>query len=106
MKLILLMTALLVANSSTHAESSPPVSPSMAQVGVMTEGVVKKINLDSGKITLRHGPITNLDMPAMTMVFHAQPPSLLNTVKVADKVKFHAESINGALTVTAIQVIP
>jgi Cu(I)/Ag(I) efflux system protein CusF len=106
MKHILLMTTLLISTTSLHAESSPPVSPPAGQVGVMTEGVVKKINLDSGKITLKHEPITNLDMPAMTMIFRAQPPSLLNSVRVADTVKFHAESINGALTVTAIQVTP
>ena len=106
MKHYLLMAALLIAHPSLHAESSASVSPPTAQIDVMTEGVVKKINLDSSKITLKHGPITNLDMPAMTMVFRVQPPGLLNTVKVDDTVKFHAESINGVLTVTAIQVTP
>jgi Cu/Ag efflux protein CusF len=33
-------------------------------------------------------------------------PELLKTVKVGDAVKFHAENINGALTVTAIQAAP
>jgi Cu/Ag efflux protein CusF len=40
------------------------------------------------------------------MVFRVQPPALLHAVKVGDKVKFHAESINGAYTVTAIQSAP
>jgi Cu(I)/Ag(I) efflux system protein CusF len=39
------------------------------------------------------------------MVFRVQPPSLLKSVKVGDAVKFHAESINGALTVTAIHAV-
>ncbi|MDO9221342.1 MAG: copper-binding protein [Thiobacillus sp.] len=106
MKRILLMTALLTVNPALHAEPIDAVSPSPAQLIVMSEGIVKKIDPGTGKITLKHGAIVNLDMPAMTMVFRVQPPSLLNAVKVSDTVKFHAERINGALTVTAIQVTP
>lgn len=106
MKPILLITALLLVIPSLHAESRLPGSPSSTQASVMTDGVVQRIDPVAGKITLKHGAIVNLDMPAMTMVFRAQPPSLLNTVKVSDRVKFHAEQINGALTVTAIQVAP
>ncbi len=29
----------------------------------MTDGEVKKVDLDNGKITLKHGDIKNLDMP-------------------------------------------
>ncbi len=61
----------------------------------MSEGVVRKIDAANGKITLRHGPIVNLDMPAMTMVFRVRSPELLNGLKVGDTVKFHAESIDG-----------
>ena len=73
-----------------------------AQSAVMSDGVVRKIDTATGKITLKHGALVNLDMPPMTMVFQVQPPELLKTIKVGDKVKFHAESIKGALTVTAI----
>jgi Cu(I)/Ag(I) efflux system protein CusF len=98
-KLIPLLAALMLA-TPLHAE---PVTPPAGQTSVMSEGVVRKIDAANGKITLRHGPIANLDMPGMTMVFWVQPPELLGSVKVGDKVKFHAEDINGALTVTAIQ---
>ena len=106
MKPTLLISALLLVTPSLHAESHQPGSPPSTQAVVMTDGVVLRVDAVAGKITLRHGAIVNLDMPAMTMVFRAQPPSLLDRVKVADKVKFHAEQINGALTVTAIQVAP
>ena len=106
MKPILLIAALLLVIPPLHAESLHPGSPPSTQDGVMTEGVVQKIDPVAGKVTLKHDAIVNLDMPAMTMVFRAQPPSLLNAVKVSDTVKFHAERINGALTVTAIQVTP
>lgn len=78
------------------AESTPADSASLSK------GEIKKIDKDAGKITLKHGPLTNLDMPAMTMVFKVQSPDLLNTVKVGDAVKFRAVNIKGALTVTQI----
>lgn len=104
MKHVLLLTILLIVNLPLHAESGSP--PAATQVGTLSDGIVKKIDLNTAKITLTHGAIVNLDMPAMTMVFRVQPPGLLDAVKVSDKVQFHAERINGALTVTAIQVVP
>ena len=98
-RLILLLAALAIA-TPIHAQ---PVMPPAAETSAMSEGVVRKIDAANAKITLRHGPIANLDMPGMTMVFRVQPPELLDAVKVGDKVRFHAEDINGAFTVTAIQ---
>lgn len=69
----------------------------------MTDGEVKKMDPKAQTITLAHGPIQNLDMPAMTMVFKASTPTLLGKAKVGDKVKFRAEMPNGALTVTTIE---
>lgn len=70
----------------------------------MTEGEVKKIDKSTNKITLKHGDIKNLDMPGMTMVFKVKDPSVLDTLKAGDKVKFKAEKAEGALFVTDIQV--
>ena len=97
-----LLAALAVA-SPLHAE---PVTPPAAQASAMSEGVVRRIDAANAKITLKHGPIVNLDMPPMTMVFRVQPPELLGGIKVGDKVRFHAEDIDGAYTVTAIQPAP
>ena len=96
---ILFVTALAFTPSLYAA----PSTPSTAQASMMSDGVVRKIDAPNGKITLKHGPIANLDMPGMTMVFRVKPVDLLNKVKVGDAVKFHAEKINGAFTVTAIQ---
>ena len=68
-----------------------------------TEGVVKKVDKDAGKITIKHGPISNLQMPGMTMVFRAADPAMLDQVKEGDKVKFHVEKMNGTLTITRIE---
>lgn len=68
-----------------------------------SDGEVRKVDKEQGKVTLRHGPLQNLDMPAMTMVFKAADPKLLDGLKEGDKVKFTTEKVNGAFTVTAIQ---
>jgi Cu/Ag efflux protein CusF len=101
-KWIPLLAALAVA-TPIYAE---PVTPPSAESPAMSEGVVRKIDTANAKITLKHGPIANLDMPPMTMVFRVRPPELLNAVKVGDRVKFHAEDISGSYTVTAIQAAP
>jgi Cu(I)/Ag(I) efflux system protein CusF len=42
-------------------------------------------------------------MPAMTMVFQVKDPSMLEKVKAGDKVRFTAEKLNGAITLTSIE---
>lgn len=80
-----------------HASAAP------ASAASYTRGEVKKIDKEAGKITLKHGPITNLEMPGMTMVFRAKNPASLDKVKVGDNVLFKAERIDGALTVTELR---
>lgn len=70
----------------------------------MVSGEVKKIDQAAGKITLKHGPIKNLDMDdEMTMVFRVQDPSMLKQVKVGDKVQFEAERAAAGITITKMQ---
>ena len=71
-----------------------------------TDGEVRKIDKEAGKITIKHGEIKNLDMPPMTMVFRAQPPSLLDKVQVGDKVRFTAAKVGGTYTVTELSAAP
>jgi Cu(I)/Ag(I) efflux system protein CusF len=73
------------------------------QVIPPTAGEVRRIDKETRKITIRHAPIANLGMPAMTMVFEVSDPALLNSVKVGDKVQFTADKRHdGALVVTRI----
>lgn len=72
----------------------------------LTEGVVRKVDKDAGKLTIKHAPLVNLDMPAMTMVFRVADPAMLEQVKPGDKVRFQAESIGGLLTVTRMEPAP
>jgi Cu/Ag efflux protein CusF len=68
----------------------------------MSEGEVRKVDKDAQKITIKHGPLKNLDMPPMTMVFRVKDAAMLDAVKQGDKVKFVAENIGGQFVVTEI----
>lgn len=62
----------------------------------LSEGVIRRIDLVAGKITLRHGELANLGMPAMTMTF-AGDRAMLRDYKVGDRIRFRAErSTTGA----------
>ena len=78
----------------------------MAQAALpLSEAEVRKVDLDARKITLKHGEIKNLDMPAMSMVYQVKDPSLLAKVKAGDKIRFTADKINGAYTVLSIELL-
>ncbi|MGQ3300047.1 copper-binding protein [Reyranella sp.] len=68
--------------------------------GTMVKAEVVKVDKSAGKVTLKHGPIKNLDMDAMTMVFRVADPAMLEKVKAGDKIEFEADRVNGAITVT------
>jgi Cu(I)/Ag(I) efflux system protein CusF len=99
-----LMTALLPGANAAEkiAKTDGAADLKSTTAGALSSGEVKKIDKDASKITLKHGPLVNLGMPAMTMVFKVKSPGMLNSVKVGDAIKFRAENINGALTVTEI----
>lgn len=78
-----------------------------AQAGqqFLSEGEVRKVDAQQGKVTLRHGPLSNLDMPSMTMVFAVMDKNLLNGLKEGDKVRFNADKKDGGFVVTALEVV-
>ena len=80
-------------------QSAPAGAAAMAKI----DGEVQKVDKDAKKVTIKHGPITNLNMPGMTMVFQVKDPAMLDQVKTGDKVRFKAEKANGAIVVTEIQ---
>ncbi len=99
----------LAANAAENVNMGHAM-PGMGQGGMpahgaMSSGEVKKIDKDTGKITIKHGPLESLGMPGMTMVFRAKDPSMLDRVKVGDKIKFEAERQNGSFTAGKIEVL-
>ena len=74
---------------------------SLAQA--MAEGVIRRIDLDNNKITIRHSEIKELDMPPMTMVFVAKQPAQLKNLAPGDTIVFEAFESNGQYSVGTIQ---
>jgi Cu/Ag efflux protein CusF len=106
MKRVLILLALAFATSyplASGATTHTTAEAHAAQQGAVTEGEVRRIDKDAKKLTIRHGSIANLEMPPMTMVFQVTETSVLDQIKVGDKIRFKAEKIGGAYTVTALE---
>jgi len=68
----------------------------------MSDGEVRRVDMELGKITIRHGYIKSLDMPPMTMVFTVKDKGLLTDLKPGDKILFAVVNEAGKMVVTAI----
>jgi Cu/Ag efflux protein CusF len=89
-----------------YAQHAPGGHESHQQGARLSEGEVRKVDKGAKKITIKHGPLADLDMPAMTMVFQVKDPTMLDKLKAGDKVRFRAEKVGTALTVTQIERAP
>jgi len=98
---IALGIALPMSGFSQTTAETPKAEAS--QQASLTDGEIKKVDLDNGKVTIKHGDIKHLDMPGMTMVFTAKDKGLLTNIKPGDKVKFMVVNEGGKMVVTDIQ---
>jgi Cu/Ag efflux protein CusF len=78
--------------------------PALADSHMMSDGVIRKIDMKQGKVTIKHGEIPNLDMPPMSMVFTVEDHAMLESLAKGDTVRFVAEDKGGKLYVTEIQL--
>jgi Cu(I)/Ag(I) efflux system protein CusF len=98
-------TAFAQTSATDHSAHHPAAASAVAAAGAATsDGEVRKVDKEQGKVTLKHGPIVSLDMPGMTMVFKVADPKMLDNLKPGDKVKFAASDKDGNITVTAIEM--
>ena len=67
------------------------------------EGEVRKLDRAQAKVTIAGTEVKNLAMPAMTMVYRAKPPTLLDGLAVGDRVEFTADKVDGQYVVTALK---
>ena len=88
MKRQILFTTLFLAPGLASAQS--------------VDAEVRKVDSAQNKITLKHGEIRKLDLPAMTMVFRVANPKMLDGLKAGDKVKVEVDKVDGQYTVTAL----
>lgn len=94
--LALSLGAISACDRGTQPQSGTKTMESTAQ---KSTGEVEKVDKSKGEVTIKHGPIDNLGMPAMTMAFQVKDPAMLDQMKEGDKIHFVAEKVNGAFTV-------
>nr|WP_295083490.1 copper-binding protein [uncultured Roseateles sp.] len=110
---IALSASSLSAQAQAQAQTSagmPPESGASSNSGAtaneaLTEGEIRKVDLEQAKLTIKHGEIKNLAMPGMTMVFRVKDAAQLATLKAGDKIRFRAERGNPGYVVTDLQVV-
>lgn len=107
---VLAVLAPLTAPASAHEETAGHAghagheSHAMASAAApFVDGVIKKVDKAAGKVTISHGPLVNLDMPAMTMVFRVKEAAWIDRMQPGEKIRFVADSINGVLTVVGLE---
>lgn len=92
------------AHEHQHESAAPVASAAASSTpSELADGEIRKVDKEQKKLTLKHGPIQNLAMPAMTMVFHVSDDAMLDQARVGDKVRFQAEKIDGKMTVTVLR---
>lgn len=105
MKFSVIALIIIALNIPIATFAQTPDAKPAATASALAEGEVRKVDMDAKKITIKHGPIANLDMPPMTMVFQVKDPAMLEQVKPGDKVRFSADKEGGAYTVTSIEAV-
>ena len=88
----------LMAACAVMALSAPAVQAQDASA----TGTVRRVDAAQGSVTLQHGEIAALQLPAMTLVYQADP-ALLQNLKPGDAVRFNAVRRDGRYVVTAIE---
>jgi Cu(I)/Ag(I) efflux system periplasmic protein CusF len=105
-----LLKAVFIAALSTAAvtsaygqDESASASASANSPDAVSSGEIRKVDKSAGKLTIKHGELRNVGMPAMTMVFKVKDPSMLGAVKAGDKVNFIVEKAGSEFIVTKLQ---
>lgn len=113
MKLAALTLALAFAVTAAHAQSTPPkgvhehgAPPPCCDTGAkafQASGVVKKADAAKSTVTVAHGPVKDLNWPAMTMAFKVKNKALLDKLAVNRQVAFSFVQEGKDYVITAVQ---
>ena len=83
------------------ALAAPGVVVAAQPVQASASGEVVRVQAAEGKIAIRHGAISGLDLPAMILVYHVDP-ALLAGIAVGDQVRFTAQRADGQYQIVAL----
>jgi len=107
---------LAIGASSADAQSTPPKgahehgapapccdNPAQLTKGYKAAGVVKKLDAAKGTATIAHGPVKDLNWPAMTMAFKVKDKALLDKLAVDKKIDFTLAQEGKDYVITSVQ---
>ena len=101
--------SLVYLTSGVQAQTQVSGQPATGSASATAEGKalataeVVQVYLKEKRILLKHGPIPNLGMSAMTMEFAVKNPKILNSLRPGNKIKFTAEKVQEDYVVTLIE---
>ncbi|KQW42267.1 MULTISPECIES: copper-binding protein [unclassified Roseateles] len=103
----LLTVVLMNPAAQAASHGAPPAQASAPAASAdMTDAEVRKVDRDTGRLTLKHAEIKSLDMPAMTMVFQVRDKAMLDKLQPGTRVQFKAAHDGGKFVVTELKVLP
>ena len=104
------ITLTAIASSIVYAQTQPsgrkaadPATAASPAATPLAKAEVLKVYTKEKKVLLKHGPIPNIGMDAMTMEFDVTDAKMLNSLKAGDKVRFAADQVKGQYIVTHIE---
>lgn len=100
-KLFAILTITVFIFACTNQEPLKPVSPNAELHYYQSKGVVKKVDMETGKLTVDHEDILGY-MSAMEMTEPVKDKAMLETIKVGDKIDFEIERIGSNVTFTKL----
>jgi Cu(I)/Ag(I) efflux system protein CusF len=56
-----------------------------------TKGEIRRVDIDTKRVTIKHEEIKNLDMPPMSMVFYVENAEILKGINPGDQIEFEAD---------------
>ncbi|WP_249277587.1 copper-binding protein [Pandoraea sp. PE-S2R-1] len=92
-----------MGNMNGMAMSPSAQGTKPAAAGQLTDAVVRKTDTATGMVTIKHGPLENVGMPAMTMAFKTRDAAMAAQVHEGDKVKVRVENVNGTMTIVRME---
>ena len=98
-------SATLAQAQTPAGQAAPNATASPTKAVALTSAEVVDIYPKDGKILLKHGPIPNIGMGAMTMEFGLKDKKALSTIRKGDKVRFAADQVKGDYVVTRIETL-
>lgn len=99
-----LVAVIVMSLNFAPAAFSQTAKPEAMTSASVSQGEVKKVDAEAGKLTIKHGELKNINMGAMTMVFEVADKAVLSQLKAGDAITFTADNTGGQLSAHDVKI--